>query len=70
MVWTAHCALDGADHIVDFKTLRGLSDYDNTSTVPGATPEEAKSCDEGVSRLHKGTRLGAAWHTTRLKRPN
>ena len=31
------CALDGADHIVDFETLQGLSHYNNTSTTPGAT---------------------------------
>ena len=34
------CALDGADHIVDFKTLQGLSHYNNTSTTPGATLEK------------------------------
>jgi hypothetical protein len=34
------CDLDGADHIVDFKTLQGLSHYDNTSTIPGATLEK------------------------------
>ena len=34
------CDLDGANHIVDFKTLQGLSHYDNTSTIPGATLEK------------------------------
>jgi hypothetical protein len=33
------CVLDGADHIVDFKTLQGLSHYDNTSSTPGAILE-------------------------------
>ena len=39
------CDLDGANHIVDFKTLQGLSHYDTTfvrqhlSTIPGATLE-------------------------------
>ena len=36
------CDLDGADHIVDFKTLQGLSHYDNTSSIPGATLEKRK----------------------------
>ena len=34
------CDLDGANHIVDFKTLQGLSHYDNTSTIPGAALEK------------------------------
>ena len=34
------CALDGADHIVDFKTHQGLSHYNNTSTTPCATLEK------------------------------
>ena len=34
------CDLDGANHIVDSKTLQGLSHYDNTSTIPGATLEK------------------------------
>ena len=39
----ADCALDGADHIVDFKTLQGLSLYNNTSTTPGATLDRGGS---------------------------
>ena len=34
------CDSDGSDHIVDFKTLQGLSHFDNTSTIPGATLEK------------------------------
>jgi len=34
------CDLDGANLIVDFKTPQGLSHYDNTSTIPGATLEK------------------------------
>ena len=34
------CDLNGANHIVDFRTLQGLSSYDNTSTIPGATLEK------------------------------
>ena len=34
------CDLDGTNQIVDFKTLQGLSHYDNTSTIPGATLEK------------------------------
>ena len=48
------CDLDGANYIVDFKTLQGLSHYDNTSTIPGATLEkEAKSCQQRVLRPYK-----------------
>ena len=36
----ADCDLDGANQIVDFKTLQGLSHYDNTSTIPGGTLEK------------------------------
>ena len=35
--------LDGANHIVDFKTRQGLSHYDNTSTIPGATLEKRQT---------------------------
>jgi len=34
------CSLDGADHIVDFKALQGLSHDNNTSTTLGATLED------------------------------
>ncbi len=34
------CDLTGANHIVDFKRPQGLSHYDNTSTIPGATLEK------------------------------
>ena len=34
------CDLDGTNRIVDFKSLQGLSHYDNTSTIPGATLEK------------------------------
>jgi hypothetical protein len=33
------CELDGADQILDFKTLQGLSHHDNTCTTPGATSD-------------------------------
>ena len=39
----AECALDGANHVVDFKTLQGLSYYNNTFTAPGATLEKRQS---------------------------
>jgi len=50
------CALDdGADHIVDFKTLHGLSHYNNTSKTPGATRrEKAKSSEQRVPRSYEG----------------
>ena len=38
----ADCDLDGANHIVDFKTLQGLSHFDSTSTFPGATRRKGK----------------------------
>ena len=38
----ADCDLDGADHIVDFEAPQGLSHYDNTSTIPGATLEKGQ----------------------------
>ena len=34
------CDLYGTNHIVDFMALQGLSHYDNTSTIPGATLEK------------------------------
>jgi len=34
------CDLNGAYNILDFNTLHGLSQYDNTSTIPGATLEK------------------------------
>jgi len=33
----AECALGDANHVVNFKTLQGLSHYDITFTNPGAT---------------------------------
>ena len=39
----AECALDGASHVVDFKTLQGLSHYNNTSIIPGATLEKRQT---------------------------
>jgi hypothetical protein len=59
------CNLDGSNHIVDFRTLQGLSHYDNTSTIPGATLEKRQK-----ARSHKEARLGAAWLAARSERPN
>jgi hypothetical protein len=50
------CYLDGVNHVVDFKTLQGLSHYDNTSTIPGATLEKRqkavnKECHDRTRKL-------------------
>jgi hypothetical protein len=63
------CDLDGANQIVDFKTLQGLSHYDNTSTIPGETLEKRQKAVN--KEYHDRTRkLGAAWLAARSGRPN
>jgi len=37
------CDPDGANHVVDFKTLQGLSHYNSTSTIPGPTLEKRQT---------------------------
>jgi len=43
------CALYGVDQSVDFKTLQGLSHYNNTSTTPGVTLEKRQ---KAVNKEH------------------
>ena len=47
--------LDGANHIVDFKTLQGLSHYDNTSTIPGVTLEKGKKLSTKSTMIVQGS---------------
>jgi hypothetical protein len=56
----AGCDLDGTNHIVDFKTLRGLSHYDNTSTIPGETLEKRQKAVNKEYHSHKEARTRAA----------
>jgi len=65
----ADCDLNGANQIVDFKTLQALSHYDNTSTIPGATLEKRQKAVK--KEYHDRTRkLGAEWLAARSERPN
>ena len=59
----AEYILDGASHLVDFKTLQGLSHYDNTSTTPGATLEKRQM--KVIKEYHKRAKdLDADLHGT------
>jgi len=51
------CSLGGADHIVDFKTILGLSHCDNSSTTPGATLEKCQKAMKKEYHDHRSSML-------------
>ena len=59
----AECVVDGASHVVDFKTLQGLFHYNNTSIIPGATLEKRQSSVNNEHRK-RAKDLGADLHGT------
>jgi len=58
------CALDGSDHIVDFKTLQGLLHYNNTSTAPGASIEKRQKAVNQEYHDDRTRRLDSVLHGT------
>jgi len=64
------CDLDGANHIVDFKTTRPFTIRQHLYYSWGNSGEKAKSCQQRVPRSYKEARLGAARHAARSERPN
>jgi hypothetical protein len=66
------CDLDGANQFLDFRSLQGLSHYENTSTIPGATLYKRQKAvnKEYHDRTRKLDSTGAAWLAARSERPN
>ena len=67
------CDLNGANHILDFKTLEGLSPFtlrQHLCYSRGHSREKAKSCQQREQQSYKEARLGAERLAERSEWPN